>query len=449
MNVTVVGTGYIGLVAAACLAERGHRVTCVDTDAARLAAIEAGRAPFHEPGLDDLVAAGRAAGRLRTSGDLAAAVTDSALSMVAVGTPSTGGAIDLRFVDGAVAEIGEALRRHPGGHVVAIKSTVVPGTTVGPVRRRLEASSGQPAGRSWGLAMNPEFTREGCAVRDFLEPDRIVIGHADPRARAVMDELYAPFDCPKLFTSPTNAEMIKYAANALLATLVSFGNEIAGLCEVTPDADAELVMRGVTLDRRCRVDAGGTTHVPELLAYLRAGIGFGGSCLPKDVQALSAYGRRATATTALLDAVLTVNGARAAALVRQADAALGGLRGREIAVLGLAFKPGTDDVRDSPAAALIERLLGAGAAVRAYDPVATRVGDGETLAQVRRCASVEEALGGADAALLATAWPEFAALDWARLVPTMRRPVVGDGRGLLAAIDWPAAVTYFRVGKML
>jgi UDPglucose 6-dehydrogenase/GDP-mannose 6-dehydrogenase len=220
MKVTVVGTGYIGLVAAACLAERGHHVTCVDTDATRLAAIEAGHAPFHEPGLDDLVASGRAAGRLRTSGDLAASVIDSALSMVAVGTPSTDGAIDLRFVDGAVAEIGEALRRHPGGHVVAIKSTVVPGTTAGPVRRRLEASSGQPAGRAWGLAMNPEFTREGCAVRDFLEPDRIVIGHLDAQARTVLDELYAPFECPKLFTSPTNAEMIKYAANALLATLV-------------------------------------------------------------------------------------------------------------------------------------------------------------------------------------------------------------------------------------
>jgi nucleotide sugar dehydrogenase len=297
--------------------------------------------------------------------------------------------------------------------------------------------------------MNPEFTREGCAVRDFLEPDRIVIGHLDAQARTVLDELYAPFECPKLFTSPTNAEMIKYAANALLATLVSFGNEIAGLCEVTPEADAELVMAGVALDRRCRVDVAGTSHAPELLGYLRAGIGFGGSCLPKDVQALSAYGRGATANTALLDAVLSVNAARAAALVRQAEAALGGLGGTEIAVLGLAFKPGTDDVRDSPAAALITRLLAAGATVRAYDPVATRVGDGEALRQVRRCWSPDEALAGADAALLATAWPEFAAWDWTRLVPTMRRPIIGDGRGLLAAIEWPASVTYFRVGKML
>ena len=449
MNVTVVGTGYIGLVAAACLAERGHHVTCVDIDPARLAAIEQGRAPFHEPGLDALVASGRAAGRLRTSADLAESVRQSVLSMVAVGTPSTAGAIDLRFVDGALATIGEALRDHPAFHVVAIKSTVVPGTTVGPVRRRLEEASGRALGTTWGLAMNPEFTREGCAVRDFLEPDRIVVGHVDVRAREVLDALYASFDCPRLFTTPTNAEMIKYAANALLATLVSFGNEIAGLCEVTPEADAELVMRGVGLDRRCRVEVGGTSHAPELLAYLRAGIGFGGSCLPKDVQALSAYGRAARAGTTLLDAVLGVNAARAAALVRQAEAALGGLDGTEIAVLGLAFKPGTDDVRDSPAAALIERLLAAGATVRAYDPVATRAGDGPLLARVRRCESPDETLAGADAALLATAWPEFAAWDWARLVRAMRRAVVGDGRGLLAAVPWPDDVTYFRVGKML
>ena len=378
MNVTVVGTGYVGLVTAAGLAEHGHVVTCVDQDATRVAAISDGRAPFHEPGLDALVERGRSAGLLHATHDLARAVTRGELTIVAVGTPARDGHIDLRFIERAVSEIGTALAGRPDNHVVAIKSTVVPGTTVGAVQERLLATSGTAAGQI-SLAMIPEFTREGSAVRDFLEPDRIVIGHNDARSRRVLEALYASFDCPKLFTTPSNAEMIKYSANALLATLVSFGNEIAALCEATPGTDAALVIEGVALDRRCRATS--PTSVPDLLTYLRAS---------------------------------------------------------------------TDDVRNSPAAALITRLLGAGATVRAFDPVATRVSDDEVLdARVRHCTGAADLLAGADAALLATAWPEFATWDWARLTATMRRAVVGDGRGLLSDLTWPDGVTYFRVGKML
>jgi UDPglucose 6-dehydrogenase len=297
--------------------------------------------------------------------------------------------------------------------------------------------------------MNPEFTREGTAVADFLHPDRIVVGHADPHAAAVLAELYASFACPKLFTTPANAEMIKYAANALLATLVSFGNEIAGLCERTPGADARVVLEGVQLDRRCGVRVGDLHTPPALLEYLVPGIGFGGSCLPKDVQALAAYGRELGQPRALRGGGPAVTGARAAALLESARALLGDLAGAEIGVCGLAFKPGTDDVRESPALALVAGLLEAGARVRVHDPVADVAAlDPAIGGRLRACATADELAEGADALLLATAWPEFLAWDWPRLAARMRRRVVGDGRGLLAEIAWPDDVTYFRIGTM-
>lgn len=448
MKAAVVGTGYIGLVTAACLADRGHHVTCVDADPARVAAIDAGRAPFHEPGLDDLVRMGRASGRLVATRALDDAVHEGAVTIVAVGTPARDGAIDLAEVLAAATAIGAALARHPGRPVVAVKSTVVPGTTMGPVRAALERASGRRLG-DFGLATNPEFTREGTAVADFLDPDRIVVGHADPHAAAVLGELYASFACPKLFTTPANAEMIKYAANALLATLVSFGNEVAGLCERTPDADARVVLEGVLLDRRCGVRIEGRHTPPALLDYLAPGIGFGGSCLPKDVQALEAYGKGLGHPMALLGGTLAVNRARAGGLVEQARAHLGEIAGAEIGVLGLAFKPGTDDVRESPALALVARLLDAGARVRVHDPVAGAAAlDPAVAARIRSCATPEELVEGVDAILLATAWPEFRAWDWPRLVAGMRRRIVGDGRGLLAEIAWPDDVTYFRIGTM-
>jgi len=449
MRVTVVGTGYIGLVTAACLADRGHHVTCVDTDAGRLAAIAAGRAPFHEPGLDDLLREGRAAGRLVATDDLAAAVQTSALTIVAVGTPAREGAIDLAQILAAATAIGAALATAPRGHVVAVKSTVVPGTTMGPVRQAIEAASGLRLG-DFSLAMNPEFTREGCAVADFQAPDRIVIGHADDHAADVLRALYESFACPVVCTTPANAEMIKYAANALLATLVSFGNEIAGLCERTEGSDASVVLAGVQLDRRCGIRVDGRHTPPALLDYLAPGIGFGGSCLPKDVQALRTYGQNRGAAMALLEGTLGVNARRATDFVERTRRLLGDLGGCQIGILGLAFKPGTDDVRDSPAVALVEALLAAGASVRVFDPLAPVSALPPALATRLVAAPSATALAdGADAILLATAWPEFAALDWPALVRTMRRPVVGDGRGTLASIAWPPDVIYFRIGTPL
>lgn len=446
MKVAVVGAGYVGLVSAGGLAALGHDVTCVDVDAARVAQIGRGTPPFHEPGLAELLREGIAAGRLRATADTRAAVAGSAVTLIAVGTPDACGQIDLGQVLAAARAIGAALRECAGYHVVAVKSTVVPGTTDTLVRRALEEQSGRRVGSDLGVCVNPEFLREGAAVSDFVQPDRIVIGQWDEASGRALAELYAPFDCPKLFTTLRNAEMIKYASNALLATLISFSNELAALCEATPGSDVETVMDGVHLDRRLSPLVDGRRLRPDILDYLRAGCGFGGSCLPKDLGALCAFARAQGVPTPLLDAVLAVNAARPDALVDLAERGVGALAGRAVAVLGLAFKPGTDDVRDSPALAVVDRLLARGAAVRAFDPlVGAAIQPFDGAAAV--CASGAEALAGADAAIIATAWPEFAEWDWGALSRTMRRPVVIDGRGALRGVALPPEVVYLQVGR--
>jgi len=290
--------------------------------------------------------------------------------------------------------------------------------------------------------MNPEFLREGSAVADFMKPDRIVIGAWDARSAQIVGELYRGFSCPKLVTNLRNAEMIKYTANGLLALLVSFSNEIAGLCEAMPGLDEASVMAGVHLDRRFTTMAG---TAPAIVGYLRAGIGFGGSCLPKDVDALRAFAVERGVGTPVLDAAATVNGERPRRVVELLDAALGGIASRTVAVLGLAFKPGTDDVRASPALALIRVLLEHGVVVRAYDPLVRA--SAAIDARVALCPDPGAALAGADAALIATAWPEFRDLDWHALTRTMRRRVILDGRAALHEVVLPADATYLRIGQ--
>lgn len=442
MKVTIVGTGYVGLVTGTCLASRGHRVACVDSDAHRVATIARGAPPFHEPGLTELLGSALRDGRLTVGAALEEAVADSDVSMLAVGTPSREGRIDLSAVEAAATAVGRALRRRDEYHVVVVKSTVVPGTTDTVVRRALEAGSGRPAG-AFGLCMNPEFLREGSAVADFMRPDRIVVGCWDARSAAVLDELYRGFDCPRIVTSLRNAEMIKYAANALLATLVSYSNEVAALCEAMPGLDEETVMTGVHLDRRL-TPVDGAAGPAGIVTYLRAGVGFGGSCLPKDVDALRGLAAERGVATPLLDAVMAVNRQRAGQVVTNLGAALGGLAGRVIAVLGLAFKPGTDDVRDSPAVALIHGLLAAGASVQAYDPLVRAVP--ALGGQVALRPAPEATLAGADAVVIATACPEFRSLDWQACARAMRRRVILDGRDALRGVPLPEGVTYLRIG---
>ena len=445
MRVSIIGTGYVGLVTGACLCEKGHSVVCVDTDRRKVEVIAQAKAPFHEPGLDALLER-HVGGLLSATTDLRAAVQGSDLTLLAIGTPFDGRHIDLTYVREAARQVGAALRDKAGYHVVAVKSTVVPGTTDGVVLPILEEASGKRAGADFGVGMNPEFLSEGSAVEDFRHPDRIVVGGIDRRSQDVQAELYRDFaDTPILCTSNATAEFIKYGSNALLATLISFSNEIANLCATVPGVDAAEVMRGVHLMRELQHRLpDGERRPAGINSFIFPGCGFGGSCLPKDVKALAAWGASRERSTPLLDAVLTVNHGQPRVMVDMVERALGGLRGRKAAVLGLAFKPGTDDVRESPAFPIIAELIDRGAAVRAYDPVANGTG-GALLAGkagVAVAASLDEALAGADTAILVTRWEDFRALP-EMLAQISSRPLLVDGRRML---DRAAYAPYLGVG---
>lgn len=434
MEITVVGAGYVGLVAAAGFASVGHRVVCIDFDRAKVNAINAGQSLLHEPGLIPLVQNAVRQGTLLAATDLAAHVAHAQLILVCVETPSLPeGGIDLRAIKKCVGDLGSALRSRRSYCVVAVKSTVLPGTTedvLGPI---LWASAGQGAD-AIGLVANPEFTREGQAIQDFVHPDRVVIGSIDERSLELATAAYAPFGASVLATTPRTAEMIKYTSNALWAALVSFSNEIAAICEATSGIDVDDVMVGLHMDDRLTpVGRSGERVRAGVTAYLRAGCGYGGSCLPKDISALIRYAREAAVEPRLLEAVRQVNASRPGALVSLAETRLGTLAGRTVAVLGLAFKPFTDDLRKSAALDVVGELLRRQATVRAHDPAAGRHArlQWQHDARVIVCDSVEEALCGADAALIVTAWPEFAALDWPKARSLMSRPFIVDGRRLL------------------
>ena len=446
MIVTVVGTGYVGLVTGACLASLGHTVRAVDVSPERVALIRSGKAPFHEPGLEELLREGQAAGRLSATSDLAEAMAGSQLSLIAVGTPAKGEDQDLSYLEAAARQIGALLPRAAGYHVVAVKSTVMPGTTRDIVGTCLERESGLRLG-DFGLAMNPEFLRAGSAVEDFRDPDRIVIGQADDASGDVLEALYSGFDCEKPRVSLEEAELIKYASNALLSVLISYSNELAALCEATPGTDVETIMQGLHLDRRLSPREAGRRIRPEILGYLRAGIGFGGSCLPKDVTALRAYGKRVGVVTPLLDATVDDNTRRPEQVVAMANAAVGGLAGKTVALLGVAFKAGTDDLRSSPALGIWRALAQAGARVRAFDPLVSPEAASAAGLSGACTRSLEEALDGADAALITMVEPAFRTADWARLTATMRQPVVIDGRNTLRGVTLPAAVRYYPIGR--
>ncbi|MBI2910174.1 MAG: UDP-glucose/GDP-mannose dehydrogenase family protein [Chloroflexi bacterium] len=446
MRVTIFGTGYVGLVTGACLASLGHDVACVDVQVDRIELVKRAKSPFHEPGLGEILRKGLDEGRLRPTTDFQQAMSGSEFSIIAVGTPPGQGGADLSFVEVAAAQIGQSLGQASEYHVVVVKSTVPPGTSDTMVRRILEEQSGRRVGE-FGLCMCPEFLREGSAVDDFMHPDRIVIGRWDERSGRALAGLFGVFDCPVVQTSLRNAEMIKYTSNALLSVLISFSNEIASLCEATPDTDVETVMDALHLDRRLSPLVNGQRVTPGLLSYLRAGAGFGGSCLPKDTSALRSFAAACQVETSLLDAAVRVNLRRPAQLAEMADGALGGLAGRTVAVLGLAFKPGTDDLRDSPSLAIMRHLLERGARVKAYDPVV--LGKAELAADPRvvLCHTPETVLADVDAALIATAWPEFAEWNWDALCKLMRRPVILDGRSALRHVALPVDASYWCVGR--
>jgi UDPglucose 6-dehydrogenase len=436
MKVSIVGTGYVGLVTGACLAECGHDVICVDVDARKVEMINSARAPIHESGLPELLErnSGR---RLRASTDLAAAVATTELTFIAVGTPASGGKIDLKYVEAAASEIGAALRHKANYHTVIVKSTVIPGTTVGIVRTELESASGKIAGEGFGLGMNPEFLTEGTAVADFSHPDRLVLGGIDTRTHDVLRELYSSFDLavPRIMTNPTTAEMIKYASNAVLATMISFSNEIARLCAAVGDVDAIDVMRGVHQSCYFTMRRGDNTFSAPIVNFLEPGCGFGGSCLPKDVTALIGQGREKGLALNLLQSVLDINRGQTGEVMRLIGRHFASLRDVPVAVLGIAFKPDTDDVRESPAFPIIRSLKAQGARVRAYDPVARPNGH-EDLAAVDLVASMREAVADAKIIVLVTRWAEFSELA-GLLNELARRPLVVDGRRVLDPGSFP------------
>lgn len=430
MKVVIIGAGYVGLVAAACFAEVGHDVVCVDVSASKVDQINKGQLPIHEPGLDELLANAIGSGRLRATTNLADAMAGAAVTMIAVGTPFDGRNIDLTYVREAASAIGEVLRDSAEYHVVCVKSTVVPGTTETVVGRAVAEASGRSIGDDIGLAMNPEFTAEGTAVSDFMNPDRIVIGANDSRAADRIRELYAPFaGTDVVVTNPATAEMIKYAANSYLATVISFSNEIANLSAAVGGVDAIDVMKGVHLDRRLSPILPQGRVRPGVLSFLLPGTGFGGSCFPKDVNALIAFGEALGSPMRVLRAVMDTNAGQPDVTVDLCRAELGGLGGKRIAVLGLAFKPGTDDVRESPAARIIRALAEEGARVVAHDPLAIE-NMKAALAGVpaEYTGSLSDAVRGADAIVLLTSWPEYR--DLVALVGADDVPVI-DGRRFL------------------
>jgi UDPglucose 6-dehydrogenase len=433
MRIAVIGTGYVGLVSGACFSEFGVSVTCVDKDASKIDRLQRGEIPIYEPGLDQIVESNVRAGRLSFTKNLAEAVAGADAVFIAVGTPSRrgDGHADLSYVFGAAEEIAQALT---GYAVIVTKSTVPVGTG----RRVAEVIRKTRPDAQFDVVSNPEFLREGSAIQDFMRPDRVVIGAGSERARDIMRELYRPLyliETPMIFTTVETAELTKYAANSFLATKISFINEIADLCEAV-GADVQDVAKGIGLDGRIG------------RKFLHAGPGYGGSCFPKDCLALVRTAQEAGAPITIVETTVKVNETRKERMAARIIRACGGsVAGKTIAVLGLTFKPNTDDMRDSPSLSLLPALKRAGATIRAFDPEgmheARKMIEGVTF-----CAGAYDAMDGADALVIVTEWNEFRALDLKRVRQILRSPTVIDLRNIYKPADMAeAGFYYFSIGR--
>ena len=419
MKITVVGTGYVGLVTGTCFAEFGVSVTCVDVDAEKISVLQQGRVPIFEPGLEEMVRRNMAEGRLSFSTDLKSAVQEALVVFIAVGTPQKeDGSADLSFVREVARGIGRAMN---GYKVVVTKSTVPMGTGA-MIREILQKEA--PRSVEFSVASNPEFLREGSAIEDFIRPNRVVIGADDPKAISILKELYNPLyliETPFLITNVVSAEMIKYASNAFLATKISFVNEIAALCEKV-GADVHEVARGMGLDHR----------IGRL--FLHPGPGYGGSCFPKDTLAVLTVGRNHHLEMKVIAAVVAVNEAQIGRMVEKIRSMAEGFRGKRIGVLGLSFKPNTSDIRESPAIRIIQEIQKEGARIRAYDPVAIHEAR-RVLKEVEYGTDEYDTASGCDALILATEWNQFRNLDLPRIKELMRQPVLIDLRNVYEPED--------------
>jgi UDPglucose 6-dehydrogenase len=431
MKIAVIGTGYVGLVAGACFAESGNDVVCVDKDGAKIRMLRGGKMPIYEPGLEEVVRRNRLENRLTFTTTLPKAVRGATIIFIAVGTPQgEDGSADLQHVLEVAREIARAMN---GYKVIVDKSTVPVGTAV-KVREVIRRETTHP----FSVVSNPEFLKQGAAIDDFMKPDRVVIGAEDPRARELMQELYAPFTrtgAPIMMMDCASAELSKYAANAMLATRISFMNEVANVCEAV-GADVDEVRRAVGSDTRIGS------------SFLFPGVGYGGSCFPKDVKAMIHFAGQQDYEFRILKAVEDVNAAQKTRLAIKMRAHFGTLKGKTVAVWGLAFKPRTDDMREAPSIPLIKTLLADGASVQAYDPEATKVAKGIFGNKVTFTAKNYDALKGADCLAIVTEWSEFRRPDFEKMRKLMRSPVIFDGRNLFTPEQMKqSGFTYYSIGR--
>ncbi len=440
MRVTIFGSGYVGLVTGACLAEAGNHVICVDVDAGKIGRLNAGEVPIHEPGLDSLIKRNKEAGRLEFTTDAAKGVEHGLFQLIAVGTPpEEDGSADLRYV----LEVARTIGTHMGRYSIVVTKSTVPVGTADKVHKAIEATlQARQAAVEFDVVSNPEFLKEGAAIQDFMKPDRVIIGTDNPRTVELMRMLYDPFTRNHerfIVMDVRSSELTKYAANAMLATKISFMNELANVAERV-GADIEKVRVGIGSDPRIGY------------SFIYPGTGYGGSCFPKDVKALIRSARDAGHQPDILGAVEAVNARQKEVLVHKMRRHFGEqLRGRTVALWGLAFKPNTDDMREAPARTIIDMLLAAGARVRAYDPVALeearRIYAGRS-SELTPCRNAYEAAEGADALAIATEWQEFRSPDFDRLRQLMRQPLIFDGRNLYdPAVLARFGFTYYGVGR--
>jgi UDPglucose 6-dehydrogenase len=433
MKIAVVGSGYVGLVAGACLAENGNEVVCVDKDPAKVRSLQRGKIPIYEPGLEELVRRNRAEKRLTFTTALERGVRSAQIIFIAVGTPTgEDGSADLQHVLAVARDTARAMN----GYKVIVNKSTVPVGTAARVREVIRRETTHP----FSVVSNPEFLKQGAAIEDFMKPDRVVIGAEDPRAAELMKELYAPFTrtgAPIMLMDCASAELCKYAANAMLATRISFMNEVANVCEAV-GADVDEVRRAVAADRRIGP------------SFLFPGIGYGGSCFPKDVKAILSFAAAKDYNFAILEAVEAVNERQKLRLLDKLKAHFGSgsLKGKRIGIWGLSFKPRTDDMREAPSVPLIEGILAAGASVQAYDPEAVPVAKGLFGNRITYVENSYAALTGADALVIATEWNEFREPDFVRMRKLLRTPVIFDGRNLYNPEQIRAqGFTYISIGR--
>ncbi|MEA2575208.1 MAG: UDPglucose 6-dehydrogenase [Chloroflexia bacterium] len=434
-KVAVIGTGYVGLVTGTCFADLGNDVICVDVVPQKVEMLRQGHSPIYEPGLEEIIVRNLKAGRLHFTTSYEEALKGAQFVFIAVGTPeSEDGSADMQYVKAAAREIGRVAPGRAEEPMAIINKSTVPigtGDVVGGLVRE-----SAPEGFQFAVVSNPEFLREGQAVLDFMHPDRVILGSDDRAAAERVKELYESLGCPIMVTDIRTAEMIKYASNAILATYISFINEIAFICEGL-GADVKEVVQGMGYDKRINP------------SFLNAGVGFGGSCFPKDVKALAHMAEISNARPQLLNAVIDINQEARRAFIDKVIKLLGGnVKGKRIGVLGLSFKPDTDDMRESPSIDIVNSLLGMGADVQAYDPIAMEAASKHLDSKVRFCSDAYETAAGADALLLITSWNEFKALDMGKVRESMRQPVLLDGRNVYDPVEMrDLGFTYAGVGR--